>query len=72
MLRTVVRSTSVRSIGYDAVRQVLEVEFRRRGTYQYLNVPPETYEALMRSEGKGEYLNAHIRDVYRAVQLEHP
>ena len=68
MLRTVVASTSLQAIGYDDRHRVLEVQFRRRGTYRYLDVPRAEYEALMRSDKKGEHFNAHIRDVYVAVE----
>jgi hypothetical protein len=60
----------LQAIGYDAGERVLEVQFRRRGTYRYYGVPRETYEALMRSRRKGNYLNTHIRDVFVAVALD--
>lgn len=53
-----VDSTSIRSIGYDARRHELELEFRESGeTYRYFGVPAEEYAAFMTAESKGTYLN---------------
>ncbi len=39
MDRIQVRSSNIRSIGYDQNRQILEVEFLKGGVYQYFDVP---------------------------------
>lgn len=38
MDRTPVSSTNLKSVGYDAVNRVLEIEFHDGGIYQYFNV----------------------------------
>lgn len=61
MVRVPVRSTNVASVGYDADKQILEIEYREGGVYQYLQVPVSTYEALMSAESKGQHLHKHIK-----------
>jgi KTSC domain len=58
MRRQEVDSSSIASIGYDARRCALEVEFRQSGdVYQYFDVPSEEHAAFMAAESKGRYLN---------------
>lgn len=70
MHRDAVESSSLRSVGYDPRRQVLEVEFTTGRRYQYLDVPPQVHEALMAAPSLGRYYNACVRDRYEAVELE--
>jgi hypothetical protein len=65
MDREFVQSTNLRSVGYDAGDMILEIEFRSGGIYQYSNVPPEIYEALMLEPSKGRYFDRHIKERYR-------
>lgn len=69
MERKSVRSSNIRSIGYDDESAVLEVEFTSRSIYQYYGVPAGVYLALMASFSKGRCLGAHIKDRYRYRQL---
>lgn len=63
MFRIVVRSGSISSIGYDATRHLLEIEFRRTmEVFHYEGVPSSEYRGLMSAESKGEYFNSKIRD----------
>jgi hypothetical protein len=64
MERVTVESSSLRSVGYDEDTRVLEVEFLSGRIYSYAGVPPEAYDWLMRSKGKGGYFNRMIRDRY--------
>jgi hypothetical protein len=60
VLRTVVESSSIRSIGFDARRGLLEVEFHNGRLYHYFDVPAAAYRALMRAPSKGGHLNVEI------------
>ena len=60
MLRIVVESSSIRSIGYDTRQGLLEVEFHSGRLYHYFEVPAEVYRAFMRAPSKGGYLNASV------------
>ena len=58
MRRIWVDSSCVTSIGYDAVRRELHIEFRESGdVYSYFDVPADEYEAFLAAESKGTYLN---------------
>ena len=64
MIRQPVASSDLRAVGYDAGRQVLEVEFHSGGIYQYFGVPGSTYSGLMQAGSKGSYFHAFIKDRY--------
>ena len=55
MDRVPVASTSIRSVGYDEGSQILEIEFKSGGVYQYLNVPEQVHSSLMNASSKGCY-----------------
>jgi len=69
MLRKLVDSTTMRSVGYEAKNRILEIEFDSGAVYQYLGVPARVYEELMRAESKGRYFNYEIRDGYAYVEV---
>jgi lysyl-tRNA synthetase class 2 len=56
-----VDSTTLRRVGYDAERQLLQIEFQDRSLYQYSDVPAALYEELMLAPSKGAYFNRSIR-----------
>jgi hypothetical protein len=56
-----VDSTTLRTVGYDAERQVLQIEFQDRSLYQYFDVPAVLYEELLQAPSKGAYFNRSIR-----------
>jgi hypothetical protein len=64
MKRVRVRSSELRSVGYDPLAVVLEVEFVAGGVYQYSGVSAETVLALLEAESIGRYFNAHVRGRY--------
>lgn len=64
MKRQPVSSSNLRSVGYDASSETLEIEFHSGGTYQYSQVPASIYQGLMQAESHGRYFHAHIKDVY--------
>ena len=44
---TAVVSGAVRAVGYDPATRVLRVAFRTGGVYDYLDVAPELYAAML-------------------------
>lgn len=87
MDRTEVKSSQLVSIGYDAEKQILEIEFKAikkptgqemaGAVYQYFEVPPETHKAIMdeaTNEGGsvGRYFGKEIRDKFRFAKLPLP
>lgn len=61
MQAAAVESTTLVSVAYDAGRELLQLEFRNGTIYQYLGVPAEVHEALLRAPSKGQYFNRAIR-----------
>lgn len=61
MNRTPVTSSNLKSVGYDAASQTLEIEFHSSGIYQYSRVPQSVHSGLMSASSHGEYFDAHIK-----------
>jgi hypothetical protein len=61
MKRTLVSSSNLASIGYDADRRVLEIEFLNRSVYQYFGVPESLYRGLMKASSHGSFFDSYIK-----------
>ena len=70
MKRTPVDSTDLVSVGYDPVERILEVEFKGNRVYQYLEVPRDIAEGLLKAASYGQYFYAHITAYYRYRRVE--
>lgn len=64
MERISVSSSNIRSIGYDAEKLLLEIEFHSKAVYQYSNVPILVFENLKSAISHGSYFSKNIKDVY--------
>ncbi len=64
-----VASSSVVSLGYDAEKQILEIEFVGGSVYQYFDVPASIYKALMNAGSKGTFVNTRVKGHYDFSQL---
>lgn len=69
MNRISVASSTIRAAGYDESRQMLEIEFKSGGIYQYMSVPKAVYERFMVSSSKGKFLAQFIKDKYKTVKI---
>jgi hypothetical protein len=58
---TAVESTTLATVAYDDVRELLQLEFRSHAIYQYFGVPATVHEGLLRARSKGGYFNRVIR-----------
>lgn len=61
MNREPVRSSNLKSVGYDPSNSILEVEFHGGRIYNYFEVPLEIYDALMKAPSKGTFLDRNIK-----------
>ena len=61
MKATLLESTTLATVAYDAVRELLQVEFTDHAVYQYFGVPVEVHDALLRAPSKGKFFNSAIR-----------
>ena len=66
MERRKVSSDKIRSVGYDAGNQVLEMEFSDGRVVQYSRVPSEVHRRLMCAPTIVSYFRDHIEDEYTA------
>ena len=64
MERKKVKSTLIKSVGYDDVSLVLEIEFQNKEVGRYLNVTKQTYENMMKSPSVGSYFIQFISKDY--------
>lgn len=69
MQRRPVSSSNIAEIGYDEPRRILEILFTNGTTYQYFDVPPQEYQALMNAGSHGQYLNANIKGRFRYARV---
>jgi len=65
MVRIHVRSSSVVEVGYDPKTKILEVVFRKGDVYQYLDVPMNVYQDLIRADSVGKFFNIQIKSNYQ-------
>ena len=61
MVRSIVNSSAIRSVGYDGATATLEVEFMSGAVYEYREIPEQLYIDLLSAESKGGYFDAHVR-----------
>jgi hypothetical protein len=61
-----VQSSNIAAVGYDAVQNILYVQFKGKDTvYEYHGVPLDTYETMMSAESIGSYYAKNIRNVIK-------
>ena len=65
MKRIPVKSSDLKSVGYDEKTTLLEVEFNSGKIYQYSRVPKAVYLELMNAQSHGIYFSRNIRDNLR-------
>jgi hypothetical protein len=72
--RTRVESSAIASLGYEAQRGILEIEFSSGMVYQYFDVPPDVYRQALAATSKGQWFNEAIRDrfAYAPAQPAQP
>jgi hypothetical protein len=69
MLRQVVTSQIIHSVGYDTEARTLEVQFRNGWVYRYGDVPAEIHRALMAADSHGRYLKRNIVDKFVTTRI---
>lgn len=70
MKRKQVESSNLASVGYDADKKILEIEFNHGGVYQYFDVPKDEYEVLINASSLGSYFYHNIRDDYEFNRIK--
>ena len=62
-------SSSLASVAYDVERTILQIEFRDRSVYQYIDVPTKIHQDLLRADSKGAYFNRYVRNRFLSFKL---
>jgi hypothetical protein len=70
MIREPLRSSSLKSAGYDEGRMTLEIEFLNGDVYRYSNVPMEVYTDFLDAESHGRFYVKNIRDAYEFQKMK--
>jgi hypothetical protein len=68
--RLPVQSRILRSVGYDEITKILELEFQTGVIYHYLKVPQKIYANLMKSDEIYQYFTEKIRPRYQAKRVD--
>jgi hypothetical protein len=64
MERTPVESSAIASVGYDASRQILELEYIDGDIYRYFEVPKALHRALLDAPSIGQFVNKEIKGAF--------
>jgi hypothetical protein len=64
MFRINIPSSELRSVGYDPLKMVLEIELFPAGVVQYFKVPEKVYTGLLNAKSYGEYFINKIKYIY--------
>jgi len=70
MKRSQVTSSNIRSVGYDGINEVLEVEFHHGKVYHYKDVPANLVKDLLDASSVGKFFNTNVKNVYKFEQGE--
>lgn len=66
--RVRVKSSNIHSIGYSAELKIIQVQFLSGSVYEYYDVPVNEYEAFLKADSKGKFLNRNLHKYkYRQV-----
>lgn len=69
MKREIVKSSNLASVGYDAGKKILDIEFNSGKVYRYYKVPEDVYSQLMKAESAGKFFSSDIRNVYESHEI---
>ena len=69
MERKRVNASTIRSVGYDAGRQVLEIEFTSGSIVQYSGVSPELYRQFVNSPSPASFYRDKIEEDFPGKRI---
>lgn len=70
MKKIEVESSRIESIAYDENSKVLEINFIEGGTYQYVNVKVDVFEAFLEAESKSEFFLHYVKNKYQYEKID--
>ena len=57
-------SSVIITFNYDQEEETLTIRFRSGATYEYYDVPENTYYAFVQADSLGEFFNSEIKGTY--------
>jgi hypothetical protein len=69
MERKRVSASTLRSVGYDAGRQILEIEFSSGSVVQYSGVSPEVHRRFINSPSPGSFYQDQIEENFSSRKI---
>jgi YD repeat-containing protein len=69
MDRKRINASSIRSVGYDAARQLLEIEFTSGSIVQYSGVSPEVHRRFVNAPSPGSFFQDQIDENFPARRV---
>ena len=69
MERKRVNASNIRSVGYDAAQQVLEIEFSSGSIVQYSGVSPEVHRRFMGAPSPGSFYQDQIEENFSSRRI---
>ena len=63
------QSSNIAGFDYDKDRQVLTVEFKNGGRYNYYDVPETVFEGMKAASSKGQFLAQSVKSIYRYARV---
>lgn len=69
MQRNKVKSSTVKSIGYDAPTKILHIEYNQGGVYAYHNVSEDVHKALITAKSIGKHIATHIKPHFKHTKV---
>jgi hypothetical protein len=75
MERTPVQSSQIASIGYDAEKREMEIEFHGKkeapgDVYRYYDVAPGTYQQMIAAKSIGSFFGKEVRGQYTYKKMD--
>ena len=62
-------SSNLAGFDYSKEKQVLTVEFKNGGRYNYYEVPEGVFERMKAAPSKGQFLAQNIKNIYRYARV---
>lgn len=63
------QSSNLAGYDYSTEMQVLTVEFKHGGRYNYYDVPPTIFDQMNAASSKGQFLAQHVKNIYRYAKV---
>jgi hypothetical protein len=58
-------SSNIARFRYTSESNILEIEFKKGGIYQYFDVPEAVFEQMKTASSTGQYFAANVKGVFR-------